>query len=68
MLFPARSNLLHGQEIASSGTERPPRNDTPFRSDTMICFQETVSTSPFTEAKFACNCPQQTVMRFWFSL
>jgi hypothetical protein len=30
MLFPARSNLLHGQEIASSGEERPPRNDTPF--------------------------------------
>jgi len=25
MLFPARSNLLHGQGIASSGTERPSR-------------------------------------------
>jgi hypothetical protein len=42
MLFPARhlhrtafgavqvSNLLHGQEFLSSGTERPPRINTPF--------------------------------------
>jgi hypothetical protein len=30
MLFPARSNPLRGLEIASSGTERPPRNDTRF--------------------------------------
>ena len=30
MFFPARSNLLHNQGIASSDTERPPCNDTPF--------------------------------------
>jgi hypothetical protein len=36
MPFPARSNLLRGREIASSGIERPPRNDTLFLEKAMV--------------------------------
>jgi len=59
MLLPARhlhrtafgavqvSNLLHSQEIASSGKKRPPRNDTPFLKNTPGEYNLPLSIPPF---------------------
>lgn len=46
VLFPARSNLLHGQKIASSGKERPPRNDTSFLEKAIKQHQLPIDKSP----------------------